>query len=84
VSLSSNHKPNILKGRYRHYKGGQYQVIDLARHSETEEWFVIYETRYVNEDPTTWVRPADTFIETVEIGGEVIARFQFIGQENNL
>ncbi len=76
--LNSNRKPNIQKGLYRHYKGAEYQVIDVARHSETEEWFVVYETRYADEAPSTWVRPADMFAETVEIGGEVIARFQFI------
>lgn len=73
-----NSKPNIKKGLYRHYKGAEYQVLDVARHSETEEWFVVYETRYADEAPSTWVRPADMFAETVEIGGEIIARFQFI------
>ena len=79
MSQLSSHKPVIEKGLYRHYKGAEYQVIDVARHSETEEWFVVYETRYADEAPSTWVRPADMFAETVEIGGEVIARFQFIG-----
>jgi hypothetical protein len=78
MSQFSNQKPAIQKGLYRHYKGAEYQVIDVARHSETEEWFVVYETRYADEAPSTWVRPADMFAETVEIGGEVIARFQFI------
>lgn len=78
MSQLSSQKPVIEKGLYRHYKGAEYQVIDVARHSETEEWFVVYETRYADEDPSTWVRPADMFAETVEIGGEVIARFQFI------
>ena len=78
MSSNSSNKPTIKKGRYRHYKGAEYQVIDVARHSETEEWFVVYETRYADEAPSTWVRPADMFAETVEIGGEVIARFQHI------
>jgi hypothetical protein len=78
VSKSSSNKPTIEKGRYRHYKGAEYQVIDVARHSETEEWFVVYETRYADEAPSTWIRPADMFAETVELGGEVIARFQRI------
>ncbi len=80
--MSENHhssiKPDIKKGRYRHYKGAEYQVIDIARHSETEEWFVVYETRYANEAPSTWIRPAHMFSETVEIGGEIVARFQLI------
>jgi hypothetical protein len=74
----SEKKPDIKKGLYRHYKGAEYQVIDIARHSETEEWFVVYETRYADEEPSTWVRPADMVTETVESGGEVIARFQLI------
>lgn len=78
MSQFSSQKPAIQKGLYRHYKGAEYQVIDVARHSETEEWFVVYETRYADEAASTWVRPADMFSETVEIGGEVIARFQFI------
>jgi hypothetical protein len=78
VSNSDNQQPAIKKGRYRHYKGAEYQVIDVARHSETEEWFVVYETRYAGETPSTWVRPAALFSETVNVGGEIIARFQFI------
>ncbi len=80
MSNLNSQKPAIQKGLYRHYKGAEYQVIDVARHSETEEWFVVYETRYADEAPSTWVRPADMFAETVEIGGEVIARFQFISE----
>ena len=73
-----NTKPNLKPGIYRHYKGGKYQVLDLARHSETEEWFVVYQTRYDNEEPTSWIRPADMFMETVIIDGEEIPRFQFV------
>jgi hypothetical protein len=80
VSTSIKQKPSIQKGLYRHYKGAEYQVIDIARHSETEEWFVVYETRYADEAPSTWVRPAEMFAETVEVAGEVIARFQFISK----
>jgi hypothetical protein len=75
---SSVKKPDIKKGLYRHYKGAQYQVTDVARHSETEEWFVVYETRYADETPSTWVRPANMFAETVEVSGEIISRFQFV------
>ncbi len=71
-------KPEIKKGRYRHYKGAEYQVIDVARHSETEEWLVVYETRYSDKPATTWVRPAAMFTESVEINGETVARFQWL------
>lgn len=79
-NYNNSQKPAITKGLYRHYKGAEYQVIDLARHSETEKWFVVYETRYLNEAPTTWIRPAEMFAETVEISGETIPRFQYIGE----
>lgn len=74
----SNAMPDIKKGRYRHYKGAEYQVIGLARHSETEEWLVVYETRYPDELATTWVRPATMFAETVTINGKNEARFQWL------
>ncbi|KDE38561.1 hypothetical protein ADINL_3016 [Nitrincola lacisaponensis] len=64
-----------LPGRYRHYKGQEYQVIDLARHSETEEWMVIYRPCYGAGD--LWVRPADMFSESVTLPtGEVLPRFE--------
>jgi hypothetical protein len=78
VNHLNNPQPVIKKGRYRHYKGAEYQVLSVARHSETEEWFVVYETHYPDELLTTWIRPAAMFTETVDIGGEPIPRFQFI------
>ncbi|TGN39435.1 DUF1653 domain-containing protein [Marinobacter confluentis] len=72
-------RPDIRPGRYRHYKGRDYQVIDLARHSETEEWMVIYRCLY--GDHSLWVRPAVMFRETVEVAGEQVPRFAFIGEE---
>jgi hypothetical protein len=69
--------PDIPTGRYRHYKGPHYEVIGLARHSETEEWHVVYRTLY--GDFGLWVRPAAMFMETVEVNGERVPRFAFIG-----
>lgn len=66
----------LQPGRYRHYKGNDYEVIGVARHSETEEPMVVYRTLYGNYD--LWVRPLSMFTETVEINGEVIPRFRFI------
>jgi hypothetical protein len=77
MNNSPEHKPNIASGYYQHYKGAYYQVIDIARHSETEEWLVIYRALY--GDSGLWVRPASMFTENVVIAGEVLARFQFIG-----
>lgn len=64
-------------GRYRHYKGNEYQVIDVARHSETEEWMVVY--RPCQADSDLWVRPADMFVESVKLpSGEMVPRFELI------
>ncbi|WP_373975820.1 DUF1653 domain-containing protein [Chitinibacter sp. SCUT-21] len=66
-------KPELALGRYRHYKGNEYQVIDLARHSETCEWLVVYRPLY--GEGGLWVRPFAMFVENVEINGVVQARF---------
>lgn len=65
----------IKLGKYRHYKGNLYEVIDCARHSETEEWFVVYKTCY--GDYSTWIRPYDMFTEQVDVDGQLIPRFTF-------
>ena len=66
-------------GRYRHYKGKDYQVIGLARHSETEEALVVYRTLYGDFD--LWVRPLAMFNEQVEVAGEAYPRFTFISED---
>lgn len=68
-----------LGGIYRHYKGKTYRVIELARHSETLEWLVVYECLYENEAAKIWVRPLSMFLETVTIDGKTIPRFEYIG-----
>ena len=69
----------LKPGRYRHYKGKDYQVIDVARHSETEEWMVVYRTLYGDHD--LWVRPLGMFIEEVEVDGKTSPRFTFISED---
>lgn len=69
-------KPSLKTGTYQHYKGSQYQVIDLVIHSETEQWMVLYRPMYGTAE--LWVRPYDMFIETVLIEGEQVPRFKFI------
>ncbi|MCE2594177.1 DUF1653 domain-containing protein [Motilimonas cestriensis] len=69
-------KPTLKTGTYQHYKGSQYQVIDLAIHSETEQWMVLYRPMY--GDAELWVRPYEMFIENIVIAGEEIPRFEFI------
>ena len=68
----------IKPGRYRHYKGKEYEVIGVARHSETEEALVVYRTLYGNFD--LWVRPLAMFTEMVEVDGGTVARFAYIGE----
>ncbi|MFT6222107.1 MAG: hypothetical protein ACJA0C_001515 [Candidatus Endobugula sp.] len=67
---------NLLSGLYKHYKGQDYQVIEVARHSETQEWLVVYRCLY--GDSSLWVRPYDMFVETVLIDGEEKPRFEYI------
>ncbi len=67
-------------GRYRHYKGGKYQVIDVAIHSETEELLVIYRPLY--GEGRLWARPLDMFVETVEFDGKQLPRFTMIDSES--
>jgi len=63
-------------GRYRHYKGKDYLVLGLARHSETLEPLVVYQALYGERG--LWVRPAAMFVETVEIGGKKTPRFAYL------
>ncbi|MBE6773660.1 MAG: DUF1653 domain-containing protein [Ruminococcaceae bacterium] len=67
----------IRKGKYRHFKGKEYEVIDIVRHSETGEEMVLYKALY--GDGGLWVRPACMWNETVERDGKVFRRFEFIG-----
>lgn len=66
----------VQPGIYRHYKGQDYQVFQVARHSETREAFVVYRCLY--GDFSWWVRPLSMFTETVTIAGESAPRFQLI------
>jgi hypothetical protein len=60
-------------GRYRHYKGGEYEVIGVATHSETHELHVVYRPLY--GEGKLWVRPLAMFVETVNVGGVTMPRF---------
>ena len=65
-------------GRYRHYKGGEYRVVGLARHSETLEPLVVYEALYGEHG--LWVRPAGMWTETVTFNHQSVPRFDRIGE----
>lgn len=66
--------PAIASGRYRHYKGGEYEVVGVVRHSETLEPMVLYRPLY--NDSGLWVRPYDMFVGLVEIDGVPQLRFE--------
>jgi hypothetical protein len=69
------HNPETIKpGRYRHYKGNEYEVIGIARHSETLEPMVVYRPLYGENG--MWVRPAAMFAENVVIDGKTRPRFE--------
>ena len=68
----------IKLGKYRHFKGNEYEVIAIARHSETMEEMVVYKALY--GEGGLWVRPAFMRNETVERDGKVFKRFEFIGE----
>lgn len=72
---------NALKlGKYRHYKGKEYRVIGVAKHSETQEDLVIYEALYDNEVSKLWVRPLKMFTEEITVKEKRVPRFEYIGE----
>lgn len=68
----------IKIGRYRHFKGNEYEVIGIAKHSETTEEMVVYRALYGEQG--LWVRPASMWNENVERDGKVYQRFTYIGE----
>lgn len=69
-------KPLIRAGTYKHYKGGIYKVISIAKNSESHENMVIY--RSLENERQLWVRPLDMFKEKVKVNGKEVQRFEFI------
>ncbi|MBR2474482.1 MAG: DUF1653 domain-containing protein [Clostridia bacterium] len=69
---------DIRLGRYRHFKGNEYQVIGIAKHSETLAPMVVYKALY--GEGGIWVRPAEMWNETVERDGKTFKRFTYIGE----
>jgi hypothetical protein len=67
----------VQPGRYRHYKGKEYTVLGVARHSEIQEELVVYRQEY--GDRGMWVRPKQMFLETVEVNGLAMPRFRYVG-----
>ncbi len=69
---------SIKPGRYRHFKGKEYEVLGVARHSETQEELVVYRALY--GDFSLWMRPVSMWNETVERDGKTFRRFTYIGE----
>lgn len=67
----------VKPGRYRHYKGQEYEVLGCAKHSETEEDFVVYRALYGARG--WWIRPKAMFEDTVVVDGKPVARFAYLG-----
>lgn len=68
----------IKLGKYRHFKGNEYEVVAIAKHSETTEDYVVYKALY--GDGGMWIRPASMWNETIERDGVVYKRFTYIGK----
>lgn len=72
----------LKPGRYRHYKGNDYQVLGVANHSETGESLVVYQPLYGEQG--LWVRPLEMFIENVTLAGESLPRFRYLGTDSDV
>ena len=66
----------VKKGIYQHFKGQRYEVLDVARHSETGEEYVVYRALYGERG--LWLRPLEMFVESIERDGRVLERFAWI------
>ena len=66
----------IKLGKYQHFKGNLYQVLHIAKHSETDEMMVVYQPQYGERG--IWVRPLSMFDEVIERDGKAIKRFEYI------
>lgn len=69
-------EPRLRLGIYEHFKGQRYEVLNLAKHTETGEWLVVYRALY--GEYGLWVRPLDMFDELIVRDGKTIKRFQYL------
>ena len=79
----NNKTPKIQIGKYRHYKGKHYEVIGVAKNSETLEDLVIYKALYKSdefENGALWARPLKMFLEEVQVDDKKVARFKYVGE----
>ncbi len=66
----------VIGGIYKHFKGNEYKVLNIAKNSETLEYMVVYQALYGSGD--IWVRPLNMFLENIENDGKIIKRFELI------
>ncbi len=76
MSDSNGRDQTLIPGIYRHYKGAEYQVLEVAIHSETQELLVVYRPLY--GEGKLWVRPFDMFVEHIDVDGNEVPRFKFL------
>lgn len=69
---------SLLPGRYRHFKGNEYEVLGVARDSESEQEYVVYRALYGERG--LWIRPLSMFTEEIEHDGRLQRRFEFIAR----
>ena len=72
----------VSKGLYKHFKGGMYKVLDVARHSEGQEQLVIYQALY--GDKGVWARPLSMFIEPINHNGKTVPRFAYAAVQSEV
>ncbi len=73
----------IKLGKYQHFKGKFYEVVGIARHSETLEEMVVYKALYESKEfgkDALWVRPKKMFLETTTLDGKEVPRFKYVGK----
>lgn len=68
----------VKTGKYRHYKGKEYRVVGVAKHSETLKDFVVYQALYENSESPLWIRPVEMFLEKILVDGKKIDRFLYL------
>lgn len=71
--------PPFTPGKYRHYKGNDYEAIGLACREDNHEWYVVYKPLYEHEGlPDIWLRKYDDFLSTVSVDGKEVPRFSLL------
>lgn len=68
---------DLKPGKYKHFKGKLYEVIGVAKHSETKEELVVY--RALDSSQELWIRPKLMFLETINVDGKKVLRFRYVG-----